>query len=240
MKPGVRAVFFDFAGTLFSDRDLRDAHLRQLRRVAELAGADVDDAALRAAYRHGMGIAYRDIAGRSWYTHRALFGAAFTAMAAHLGAQLSSATVQELVDQQYLATIEHAVPRPDCLATLQALRDRKLQVHVVSNIDDEQLLPMLDRMQLAPLLDRWTSSDEAKSCKPDSRIFRYALGKAGVPAQRVLFVGDSVGHDVAGPSAVGMRTALLTANAKPAYGTVEPDYVIDTLNDVLAVIDAAG
>ncbi|MCU1379274.1 MAG: hypothetical protein JWN29_2257, partial [Acidimicrobiales bacterium] len=27
----MKAVFFDFAGTLFSDRALRDVHLRQLR-----------------------------------------------------------------------------------------------------------------------------------------------------------------------------------------------------------------
>jgi HAD superfamily hydrolase (TIGR01509 family) len=235
----LKAVFFDFAGTLFSDRDLRDTHLRQLRRVAELLDADVDDGALRAAYRHGMGVAYRRIAGRPFYSHRDLFGTAFAAMAEHLGGQLSPATVDELVDRQYQATLSSAVPRGDCLATLQALRNRGLHVHVVSNIDDEQLLPMLDRMQIAPLLDGWTSSDEAQSCKPDKRIFQYALQKAGVSAQQVLFVGDSVGHDIAGPAAVGMRTALLAADAKPAGAGVAPDFVIETLADVLTIVTGA-
>jgi putative hydrolase of the HAD superfamily len=232
----VKGVFFDFAGTLFRDRDLRDTHLQQLRLVAEHTATDVDDSALRAAYRHGMGVAYRGIAGRSWYTHRELFGTAFAAMARHLGGQLSPATVDDLVDRQYQATIEHAVPRSDCLATLQALREQGLQVHVVSNIDDEQLFPMLDRMQIAPLLDGWTSSDEARSCKPDAQIFRYALSKAGLAAEQVMFVGDSVGHDIVGPAAIGMRTALLVDDAKPAQVDAEPDHVLETLSDVLTIV----
>ena len=242
MSLEARAVFFDFAGTLFSDRDLRDAHLQQLRRVAELVGADTvgtDDAQLRVAYRHGMGVAYRGIAGRSWYTHRELFGTAFAAMAEDLGGQLSPATVDDLVDRQYRATIEHAVPRSDCLATLRALRERGLHVHVVSNIDDEQLLPMLDRMQIAPLLDGWTSSEEAKSCKPDARIFHHALAKAGVTAQQVLFVGDSVGHDIVGPAAVGMWTALLATDAKSARAEEQPDFVVGTLGDVVTIVVGA-
>ena len=62
------AVLFDFAGTLFSDRALRDVHLEQLRFVATAAGAphDLDAAALRAAYRHGMGVSGRALMGRSW------------------------------------------------------------------------------------------------------------------------------------------------------------------------------
>jgi len=186
-----------------------------------------------------MGVAYRSIAGRSWYTHRELFGTAFAAMAENLGGQLSAATVDDIVDRQYQATIDNAVPRPDCLPTLRALRERGRHVHVVSNIDDEQLLPMLDRMQIAPLLDGWTSSDAAKSCKPDAQIFHYALAKAGVSAQQVLFVGDSVGHDIVGPAAVGMRTALLTTDAKSAQVDAYPDFVVETLGDVVTIVAGA-
>jgi HAD superfamily hydrolase (TIGR01509 family) len=235
----LKAVFFDFAGTLFSDRDLRDAHLEQLRRVAELVCADADDSAVRSAYRQGMGVAYHRIAGRSWYSHRELFGAAFAAMAESLGGQLSPAMVEELVDRQYRSTIDHAIPRPDCLSTLRALRAAGLHLQVVSNIDDEQLLPMLDRMEIAPLLDCWTSSDEAKSCKPDSRIFECALKKADLPAEQVLFVGDSVGHDIVGPAAVGMQTALLTAGGKPAQGQAAPDFTINALSDVVPIVVTA-
>ena len=58
-----RAVFFDFAGTLFS-RSLRTVHLEQLRFVGAVAGATASDDELRAAYRQGMGVAYRTVATR--------------------------------------------------------------------------------------------------------------------------------------------------------------------------------
>ena len=52
------AVFFDLAGTLFSDRALRDAHLDQLRFVAATIGVDATGQRLRAAYRRGMAESY--------------------------------------------------------------------------------------------------------------------------------------------------------------------------------------
>ena len=234
----IRAVFFDFAGTLFSDRDLREAHLRQLRFVAAEAGADASDAELRAAYRQGMAEAYGAVATQPAYQHRALFGAAFRAMARALGGEIGEATAQEAVDRQYRATIDHAVPRPDCLATLSALRGASVHVQIVSNIDDEQLDPMLDRLGLHDVIDAATSSEQAHSCKPDPEIYRVALGKAGSAPAQTWFVGDSLRHDVEGPARLGMRTAWLAADAAADPGEVHPDAVIETLAEVLDLVGA--
>jgi hypothetical protein len=40
-RQATAAVFFDFAGTLFSGRDLRDLHLRRTHFVAKAAVGDV-------------------------------------------------------------------------------------------------------------------------------------------------------------------------------------------------------
>jgi putative hydrolase of the HAD superfamily len=239
MGERLRAVLFDFAGTLFSDRALRDVHLDQLRFVATEAGADaaLDAATLRAAYRRGMGVSGRALMGRSSYSHRALFGGAFRAMAEDLGGSIDHATAQEAVDRQYRATVDHAVLRPDAIATLSALRDRGMHTQIVSNIDDEQLQPMVRRMGLDAVLDAWTSSDEAGSCKPDPGIYRYALAKAGCAPVEALFVGDSIGHDIAGPATIGMTTAWLTADAKPGHDAHTPDHEIASLSEVVAIVD---
>jgi HAD superfamily hydrolase (TIGR01509 family) len=235
----IAAVFFDFAGTLFSDRDLRDAHLRQLQFVAAAVGVDASDADLRAAYRQGMAVGYRSVAGRAAYLHRELFGAAFRAMAGALGGEIDEATAQEAVARQYRATIDGAVLRPDSLSTASALRRAGVHVQIVSNIDDEQLDPMLDRLGLRDVIDAATSSEQAGSCKPDPAIYRLALGKAGVAPSQGLFVGDSLRHDVAGPASVGMRTAWLAPHASADPGGIHPDAVIDTLGDVLEIVGAA-
>lgn len=236
----MKAVFFDFAGTLFDDRALRDAHLRQLRFVAGAASVEATDEELRSAYRQGMGLAYRAVAVGSYYSHRTLFGAAFAATAVALGGTIDEATADEAVDRQYRATIDEAVLRPDCLDTLATLRQASIHVQVVSNIDDEQLQPMLDRLGLRTALGAWTSSDEADSCKPDPAIFRLALAKADVAPEQALFVGDSIHHDIVGPAALGMHTAWLAPRPGADLGDARPDAVISTLGDVVDLVSVGA
>jgi 2-haloalkanoic acid dehalogenase type II len=236
MSEPIRAVFFDFAGTLFSDRALRDVHLQQLRFVAAEAGVEASDDELRTAYRRGMGVAYRSIAGAASYQHRDLFGGAFTAMAVELGGAIDHATQERAVDLQYAATVDAVTLRPDAAETLRALRQRGLFVQIVSNIDDEQLDPMIEKLGLVELIDAATSSESAGSCKPDAEIYRIALAKAAVEPAQVLFVGDSPVHDVQGPAAMGMRTAWLAIDAKGGAGDITPDFVIHSLAEVPELI----
>jgi putative hydrolase of the HAD superfamily len=233
----LRAVFFDFADTLYSSRDLRDAHLAQLRAVAAAVGAHPTDEELRAAYRQGMGVGYRAVASRPAYLHRELFARSYAATAEALGGALDAAACDELVDRQYAATLDAARLRSDCLPTLQAVRARGLRTQIVSNIDDEQLEGLVTRLGLDGVVDAWTSSESAWSCKPDARIYQVALSTAGCDASEVLFVGDTVEHDVVGPRAQGMRTALLVADARPGAPDGDADFVIERLADVVELVD---
>ena len=233
----VRAVFFDFADTLFSSRDLRDAHLAQLRAVADAVGAHPTDQELRAAYRQGMGVGYRAVATRPAYLHRELFARSYAATAEALGGTLDAAACDALVDRQYAATIDAARLRPDCLDTLHALRARGVRTQIVSNIDDEQLEGLVERLGIDALIDTWTSSESAHSCKPDARIYQVALAAAGCDARDVLFVGDTVEHDVVGPRTQGMRTALLVTDDRRDTSDGGADYVIERLADVVEVVD---
>ncbi len=232
-----RAVFFDFAGTLFSARSLRTVHLDQLRFVGAAVGATASDDELRAAYRQGMGVAYRTVATRPYYLHRELFGLAFAETARALGGALAPARITAAVDRQYRATIDTAELRDDCLVTLRTLRARGVRVQIVSNIDDEQLEGLVRRLGLEHEVDGWTSSERARSCKPDARIYEVALATAGCEPAEVLFVGDSVDHDVVGPRAQGMATALLVADARPGAPDGSPDFVIGRLGQVVEIVE---
>jgi len=233
---GRRAAFFDFAGTLFSDRSLREVHLRQLRFVGETIGVTASDDELRANYRHGMGVAYRSIAMRPYYRHRELFGEAFAAMARSLGGELTDEQVSAAVDRQYKATIDNVELRADCLDTLRSLRERGLYVQIVSNIDDEQLDGLVARLGLAGAVDASVSSESAQSCKPDPGIYHWALRNAGCEPTEVLFVGDSVDHDIVGPASLGMSTALLVAD-RPAPAHASSDFVIERLGQVVEIVE---
>jgi HAD superfamily hydrolase (TIGR01509 family) len=235
-----QAVFFDFAGTLFSDRDLRDVHLAQLHFVADAIGVQLPDPELRAAYRAGMGVAYRAVASAPSYLHSDLFRTAFVAMAEHLGGALEGPQADEALQRQYAATIDGARLRPDCLDTLARLRADGVHVQIVSNIDDELMHPLAERLGLNGMLDALTSSQEAASCKPDPAIYHYALGKSGTEPEHVLFVGDSAVHDIEGPADAGMSTAWLVADGKRGEHDPRPDFVIETLGEVWGITAKAG
>jgi FMN phosphatase YigB (HAD superfamily) len=53
----------------------------------------------------------------------------------------------------------------------------------------------------------------------------------------VLFVGDTVDHDITGPKAQGMATALLVADARPGAPDGGADFVIERLRDVVGLVD---
>ena len=131
-----------------------------------------------------MRIAYREVATRPYYLHRELFGHAFVEMARTLGGALAPASIADLVDRQYRATLDTAMLRDDCVATLRNLRAKGIRVQIVSNIDDDQMDALAARLVLAPEVDAWTSSESARSCKPDARIYQVALEVAGCAPRR--------------------------------------------------------
>jgi FMN phosphatase YigB (HAD superfamily) len=53
----------------------------------------------------------------------------------------------------------------------------------------------------------------------------------------VLFVGDSPEHDVVGPRAQGMATALLIADTRAGAPDGAPDFVIERLEQVVDIVD---
>ena len=107
----------------------------------------------------------------------------------------------------------------------------------------DYLEPLVDKHGLDEVLDHWTSSEEAKSCKPHTEIYHYSLKKAGLEIHEALFVGDSLHHDVAGASAVGMRSARIkeegirTPLTSGLEVTAEPDFEISALTELINIVD---
>ena len=110
-----RAVLFDFAGTLWSDRALRDTHLRTLEQVARRAGVAAEARALRRAYLEGLGAAAMSYVYEPYYLHRDLFRDSFRSFVRLLGGDADDAACDWAVDEQYRATLADARLRDDCL-----------------------------------------------------------------------------------------------------------------------------
>jgi putative hydrolase of the HAD superfamily len=238
----VTAVLFDLGGTLFS-YEARD----QLGRASVAAfarmGLSPDDPAVRDARRRAFRQVEEEYAARPSFLHRDLFRDRIARTAELLGVSPSADVLDQFDREHRQAMVDHLGPRPDARDTLEGLRARGLYVAVVSNADADDLEAMLRRHGFETLVDDWTSSEEAGSCKPDPRIYEYALSKAGRPAAEALFVGDSLQHDVAGADRVGMRTVLIgepgaTAPLSSGFDrSVAADFEVRTLTEVLGIVD---
>ena len=246
----MKAIFFDFGGTLFSyasfQRSMRGATGEGkpiFVQAAERLGVDVDRRAIGKAYGKASVQAFRKYNDQSFYLHRDLFEDTFRQFARELGAEADEAFVSWFYDLQRDTLLENFELRDDCLETLTALRERGLSLHIVSNIDDDYLHPMVEKSGLEALLDHWTSSEQAESCKPDRRFFELALAKAGCEAEAVLFVGDSPAHDIAGAKAMGMKTALILEEGAPPPGQFgdapAADHEIRALAELIRIAENA-
>jgi HAD superfamily hydrolase (TIGR01509 family) len=242
----VRAVFFDFGGTLFSYRNVQGRSFYPiLVEALERLGVDVELRRAGRAYREASARAFAEYHPRPYYLHRDLFEETVRRFGRALGAEPSREVLDWFHERQRRLVYEGFELRPGCFEVLAGLRREGIHVAVVSNIDDDYLHPMLERSGLCERLDAWTSSEEARSCKPDAEIFRYSMRKAGVEAGESVFVGASPEHDILGARRLGMRTVLIReADAEPpgsgAGERGEPHHTIETLEELVPIVRAIG
>ena len=97
---------------------------------------------------------------------------------------------------------------PEVPGVLRMLRERGLRLAVISNWDD-RLPGLLNALGLGELFEVTIVSGELGRHKPDPAIFRAALARLDLPADRVLHVGDDFDADVRGARAAGLRAAWL-------------------------------
>ncbi len=82
------------------------------------------------------------------------------------------------------------------------------------------------------------TSEDARSYKPDPRIFEMALTVTGWRRTHVLHVGDSLHSDVGGAAAVGLRTGWVNrAHRIHDIGNHEPDYEFEDLLGLRALVE---
>ncbi len=239
--PTYEAVLFDFGGTLFSYRPFRERFERMLAETAAEHGVETGTPELLRAYAEASAAVGRSFLQRSYYLHRDFFGSCGEAFVRALGSQ----PVNGMRERFYAAQTEVArpliAPRDDARSTLGELRRRGLHVGVVSNIDNDQFGELWRLCGLDSLIDAYTTSEEARSCKPDPAIFRLSLAKAGgLPPERVLFVGDSLHHDAAGAAALGMATAYIGDRPPDADAGVRVDHELTRLSDLLKLAETGG
>lgn len=123
----------------------------------------------------------------------------------------------------------------DVAPALAALRGSGITLGIVSNFE-EWLERLLEQLGVADAFDVRVISGLEGIEKPDPRIYRLALERAGVEPERSAFVGDSPEFDVDPPAALGMFPVLIDRRERhPSFGGVR----IRRLTELAGVLEAA-
>ena len=127
-------------------------------------------------------------------------------------------------------------PYPEVAEALRRAHERGLVQGVVSDWGTD-LVSMLHAHELTLYLDFVVASAAVGSAKPHPDIFRYALARAGLTADDVIYVGDSYVADVLGARTVGIAPVLLDREGKaPAVDCP----VVRSLLELIDLVEAAA
>jgi putative hydrolase of the HAD superfamily len=129
------------------------------------------------------------------------------------------------------------------LGLLCSLGER-VQLGLCSNFSHSvTAISILEDYGLQAHLDAIVISEEVGFRKPRREIFETVLDALTVDGDEVLHVGDSLGADVAGAEAMGIRSVWLTRRVKEPdqvlakHDGPRPDYQIDDLSEIEGILD---
>jgi 2-haloacid dehalogenase len=126
---------------------------------------------------------------------------------------------------------------PEVPETLRRLKERGFTTAILSNGTPDMLASAVDHAGIGPLLDAVLSVEEAGVYKPDTRVYRLAVERLGVPAGAIAFQSSN-SWDAHAASAFGMRVVWCNR-----YGQRRerlpgmPDHEIRTLAELPALLD---
>ncbi len=124
----------------------------------------------------------------------------------HLGIPGANGLV-DVVYEEFTEIANYAL-FDDITPVLDTLRDAGLRLGIVSNFE-EWLERLLEQIGVRPYFDVRVISGIEGMEKPDPRIFRLAMERAGVEPARSVYVGDNPEFDVDPALAVGMFPVLI-------------------------------
>jgi putative hydrolase of the HAD superfamily len=230
--PTIDAVIFDWGGTLTRWHDV-DFHAESLALAQAVVGVD-HDVAVSAERLHRAG---EVIWGRS-RDHQQ------SSTVADLFVEAGLDHDPDLLAGYYAFWEPHTLTDPEVGPLWEALRERGIKVGVLSNTIWPRAVHegIFERDGVRHLIDGDVYSSEIAWTKPSPHAFRAAMDAvgAGDPA-RCVYVGDRLFDDVWGAHNAGLRAIHVPHSAIPreqvGHTEGDPDAVISTLLDVVAVVD---
>lgn len=228
----LRAVFFDFVGTLITKEGENVTHQNIVREVLRKAEReDLDYLRVWEEYEAESSALFKGLAGKPYVKIRDIDTEAMRRVAGRYGF-----TVPEDFWEISVAMHEkYGKLFDDAFETIKALKDLGLHVGIITDSDNDYIEAHLKALGIYDLFDSITTSEDAGYYKPHPRPFQLALEKAGVEASEALYVGDNPAKDCVGAKSVGMMNVLLDPNGAKRELWGNCDFIVSKLSEVVEI-----
>jgi 2-haloacid dehalogenase len=217
---------FDCYGTLIN---WEDGILGCVRPILSAYGKKVDDATILKFYG--------DFEARAEQGEYRRYRKVLESVVEQFGEQFGfSPTDREIAS--LAESLKDWKPWPDTIKALRELQSH-FRLAVISNVDDD--LFAATRPQLEVEFTQIVTAQQTQAYKPSLKIFELALGRVGVPAHRILHVGQSLYHDVVPAQSLGLATVWVNRpSARSGVGAVKiadahPDLQVHSLAELATV-----
>lgn len=197
-KHRIRAVVFDFDGTLYPARALYghcvDLFLTHPRLVAAFSSVRKELRTLQL----------QD--GYAPHDRESLHRLEASLLAQRLGIEerRARATMEKVFYNEISKRFNAVRPYRGVREAIGALRDRGFLVAVLSDLPPQEKIAALG---LADLFDHILCAEDSGVLKPHPRAFSDMLESLCLTPEETLYVGNNGSYDIAGAAEAGMRTA---------------------------------
>jgi putative hydrolase of the HAD superfamily len=215
----IRAIVFDVGGTLLFPADpVGETYAKFARKHGVKLAPDATDTAFREAFRslspRVKGTVPRNGDDRDWWKQvvaKATIDKSFPDAAAF------ESFFEEVY--QFFARADAWGIYPEALEVLEELRDREIDLAVLSNWD-ARLHSVLDGCPLGEYFSNRFISSELGWEKPDPAIYRHVVESLRLQPGALLSVGDDAKNDIEGPKRAGWQALQIERPKRDLWSAV--------------------
>ena len=113
---------------------------------------------------------------------------------------------------------------------------KHFEVGIITNGSTQRQRAKIINTNLNNYFDTIIISEEVGLSKPDKRIFELALNKLDVQPEDVLFVGDDLEKDIAGPQNANIKGIWFNPHRITNKTEIKPYSEIDTFDSLLLIL----
>jgi HAD superfamily hydrolase (TIGR01509 family) len=192
---------------------------------------DVDGTLVDSNYLHvhawQRAFMTEDVAVEAWRIHRCIGmdGSALVKTLSEDAAEDVSNRLKEGHSRYYRQTVSMLRPLPGARELLHRVADSGLQVVLATSAPEDELATLREVLECDDVVSEVTSSGDVDTAKPKPDIVQVALGRAGVTADRAVFIGDAVWDAEAarraGVTCIGVLSGGVSRSELVSAGAVE-------------------